>query len=248
MKTEAAERAAFQGATGGRRVPLVARPLRIEDGTVEALKWVALVLMTVDHVNKYLLDAGVPWMFAAGRLALPLFGFVLAYNLARPDALALGLYGRVAARLALFAVVASVPAMALGGLAWGWWPMNVMVTLLVATLCAWLVDVGGGWRIAVAVTVFVVGGSSVEFWWPGIASCVGAWAYCRRPSWVALALWFSAVASLSVINRNLWALAALPLIFAAAHVDLALPRVRYGFYAYFPLHLAGLWFIKAIGT
>jgi hypothetical protein len=45
-----------------------------------------------------------------------------------------------------------------------------------------------------------------------------AWAYCRRPSCLRLALWIGALASLYVINRNLWALAALPLIFAASQV------------------------------
>jgi len=33
--------------------------------------------MTLDHLNKHLLHASIPELFAAGRLALPLFGFVL---------------------------------------------------------------------------------------------------------------------------------------------------------------------------
>ena len=57
------------------------------DGTIEGLKWLALVLMTGDHVNKYLFNATLPVLFEAGRIALPLFVFVLAYNLARPGTL-----------------------------------------------------------------------------------------------------------------------------------------------------------------
>ncbi|MDK3025103.1 TraX family protein [Cupriavidus taiwanensis] len=30
------------------------KSLHVPDGTVEALKWIALALMTGDHVNKYL--------------------------------------------------------------------------------------------------------------------------------------------------------------------------------------------------
>ena len=56
-----------------------------------------------------------------------------------------------------------------------------------------------------------------------------------------LALWISALASLYVINRNLWALAALPLIFAAGHVKMNVTRGRLGFYVYYPAHLAVLW-------
>ena len=58
---------------------------------------------------------------------------------------------------------------------------------------------------------------------------------------MTLALWIGALASLYVINRNLWALAALPLIFAASQVKINVPRGRLGFYVYYPAHLAVLW-------
>ena len=242
-KLEATLAVAAEGVTATVRVPTSTAPaLMLSSGTLEALKWLALLLMTLDHVNKHLLHASVPELFAAGRQALPLFGFVLGYNLARPGALASGAYSRTARRLALFGSIATVPFIALGGLGWGWWPFNIMATLLVATLCAWLIEVGGPARLALAGVVFIVGGALVEFWWPGLAACLLAWAYSRRPSWMTLALWVGALASLYVINRNLWALAALPLIFAAAgHVNLSVPRGRLGFYVYYPAHLAVLW-------
>jgi len=146
--------------------------LVLTTGTVEALKWLGLVLMTIDHVNKYLLHEAMPALFAVGRLTMPIFAFVLAYNLARPDALVRGVYKRVAVRLASVGAIASVPFIALGGLGWGWWPLNIMGMLLVATVCAWLLDLGGRWRVALAAAAFVVGGSSVEFWWPGVAACL----------------------------------------------------------------------------
>ena len=107
--------------------------LELSSGSLEALKWLALLLMTLDHVNKYLLHASVPELFAAGRLALPQFGFVLGYNLARPGAPASGGYSRTARRLGIFGSIATIPVIALGGLGWGWWPFNFMATLLVAT-------------------------------------------------------------------------------------------------------------------
>ena len=142
-------KAAVSGSQVRRRAS-TAPVLTLSSGTLEALKWLALILMTFDHVNKHLLHASVPELFAAGRLAMPLFGLVLGYNLARPDALADGAFKRTAVRLAVFGSIASVPFIALGGLGWGWWPFNVMATLLVATLCAWLVEVGGWARIALA--------------------------------------------------------------------------------------------------
>jgi hypothetical protein len=216
-------------------------PIRLGNGTVEGLKWTGLVLMTLDHINKYLLHESVPALFALGRLALPLFGVVLAFNLARPGTLERGVYPRMLGRLAIAAAISEIPFMALGGLAWGWYPFDILVTLMVATAIMWTLEAGGSWRVAWAIVIFLVGGALVEFWWPGVAMCVAAWLYCRRPSYAYLLWWIGATAALYLINRNLWALAALPLIFYAPHVHWRVPRIRYAFYMYYPAHLAVIW-------
>jgi|SRR5690625_2855495 len=220
------------------------KPLYVPNGTVEALKWLALVLMTGDHVNKYLFNGTLPVLFEAGRLALPIFAFVLAYNLARPGVLERGAYPRTMARLAVFGAVATVPFVALGGLYAGWLPLNVLFTLLTITACAYLVEKGGPAAFAGAAVVFLVGGLLVEFWWPAVAFGLATWAYCKRPTWIAAAVALLACAALWFINGNLWALAALPLVLAASRVDLPMPRLRWAFYAYYPLHLAALWAIR----
>ena len=61
---------------------------------------------------------------------------------------------------------------------------------------------------------------------------------------VAAAVAVLACAALWFVNRNLWALAALPVLFLASRVDVRLPRLRWAFYAYYPLHLAALWLIR----
>ena len=43
---------------------------------------------------------------------------------------------------------------------------------------------------------------------------------------------------------NAQALASLPLLLVASRVDLPMPRLRWAFYAYYPLHLAALWLIR----
>ena len=71
------------------------RPWTMADGSLAAIKWTALVLMVFDHVNKYLYAEKLPVIFQLGRIVMPMFGFVLAYNLARPCALARGVHGRM---------------------------------------------------------------------------------------------------------------------------------------------------------
>lgn len=230
--------------------------LSVADGTLEALKWLALVLMTLDHINKYLLHGAVPTLFAMGRLALPLFAFVLSYNLARPRAIenAGVVYPRVLKRLAGTAVVACGPFMALGGLAAGWWPLNILATFAVAVVAMQFLLSGKRGGVAAAVAWVVMGGAFVEYWWPAIAICLAGWYYCRRPSWQSLLAWLLATLALSlngwafgampIVNGSLWALTALPLIFAAAHIDLQVPRRRWAFYVYYPAHLAAIWMLS----
>jgi len=218
--------------------------LALADGTLEGLKWLGVVLMTVDHVDKYLLHESVPVMFAFGRLALPLFGFVLAYNLARPKTRENGTYTRSLGRLAVAGLVATVPFIALGGLGWGWWPLNVMWMLAAAVVVMHLSERGGKGALVLAGLAFLVMGGFVEFWWPGIALCLGAWRYCKRPTWGSLAVWIGSTAALFVINRNFWALAAIPVILAATQIRLTVPRTRFAFYVYYPAHLCVLWAIR----
>lgn len=222
------------------------KPLLLSGGTVEALKWLGLVLMTGDHVNKYLFNATLPGLFEAGRLCLPIFVFVLSYNLARPGALDRGIHIRMMKRLTMYGVLSSIPfiALNLNHLHGGWWPLNVLFALLVITITAYLVEKGGIVNLVASGTVFLIGGSSVEFWWSAIALGLSIWMYCKHPSWIAATFVVLSCAALWFINKNLWGMAALPLIMIAKHIDLSVPRSRRMFYAYYPMHLALLWLIR----
>ena len=93
--------------------------MELSDGAVEAMKWLGLILMTADHAQKYGLILAVPGVYEAGRLAFPLFGIVLAYNLTRASSEGLAVYVRVLTRLLVCCAIASIPFIALGGLGFG---------------------------------------------------------------------------------------------------------------------------------
>ena len=232
------------GSTLPATVPPALAPLCLSNGAIEALKWLGLILMTLDHVNKYLLHSSVPALFDAGRTVMPIFAIMLAYNLARPGTFERGVYQRVMTRLAIAGTLATLPFIALGGLGWGWWPLNIMFMLLVATSVMYSNERGPVGRI-LAVGLFVAGGAVVEFWWPALAIAVGAWSYFRRPNWPALLFVLFGLVALYAINKNLCAFAALPLVVLAAGFDLPVPRVRWLFYAFYPLHLAVIWLARS---
>lgn len=215
---------------------------------LELLKWLALVLMVVDHVGKYVFKGAVPGLFEAGRISMPLFVFVLACNLARPDSLPDGRYRRVLSRLAFVGLIATVPYTLLQHFVGGyWWPLNMMFTLFVGVGCASLFAAGGVKNAVFAVLLFVFGGLLGEFWWPAIALLLCVWAYFRSPSLLWLLGALLSAASLSAINQNQWALAAFPIVFASRWWSFPLPRVRDFFYWFYPLHFAALLAFMALG-
>lgn len=206
----------------------------ISSGSLEALKWIGLLLMTGDHLSKYLLPEASPALYALGRMAMPLFGFVLMANLARPGAFEARVHRRVMQRLAIFALLATPAFVQLVG----WWPLNILATLWLATLIVSLLERGSRNARCAAAIAFVVGGALVEFWWPALLCCLGAWAFLRRPDGPRLLWWALATASLAAVNANFAAVAALPLIWGARELEIPLPRSRWVFYVFYPAHLS----------
>jgi hypothetical protein len=234
---------AVRSRASGRLAPLV-----FSQASLSAAKWLALVLMFVDHSNKYLFDGSVAWMYALGRISMPLFAFVLGYNLARPGMLASGGYRRLATRLVLFGLLATAPFIALNKLPSGW-PLNMMFTLLVAVLAAWLFDKGGSRATIVGCLVLIWGGALGEYWWPAVGLCLCVWAYQRQPSRGLVFGFLACLVLLWFVNGNLWALAALPVLAALQRWwTVKLPRAQWVFYGLYPLHLWLFWWYTSTGS
>jgi hypothetical protein len=200
--------------------------------------------MTCDHVNKYLFNGTKEWLFDGGRIAMPLFVFVLSYNLARPGAMARGAYHRTVWRLLVFGGLTMPVFVALGGLVAGWWPLNIMFTLAAIAGLLMLLERRTLAGQVCAAGVFLATGAMVEFWWSPLALGLAVWLYCRRPSWMAIALAAAALGGIWYVNGNPWALAAVPIVVGASGVNLNVPRLRWVFYCYYPAHLGVLWLIR----
>jgi hypothetical protein len=224
-------------------MPAATTTLRIADGTLEALKWLALMLMLLDHANTFLYERTLPGAYVVARIVAPIFSFVLAYNLARPGALERGVHRRVMQRLLAFGLLACPPFMALIG---NWWPLNILFSLLAGTVIVYGVERGDLLGLALSAVTFAVSGLFVEYLYPGLAMFVTAWLLCKRPTPLLFALWVAATASIALINANGWSLLAVPLLLLAPRVELHVPRLRWVFYAFYPAHLAVLWWIQRL--
>jgi hypothetical protein len=224
----------------GGSTPRISGALDFHPGTLEALKWLAVLLMTLDHINLQLLQFAHPWMYKAGRLALPLFVFVLAYNLARAPAGDAATALRVLTRLLPFAAVSCLPYWELNFARFGLLPLNVLFTLAAGAAIVALLERPTQGREAAAVVLFVGAGGVVDFGWTGIALFVACWQCFRNPS----VFWaFAAIALLTLLfgtNGNFWALAALPVIALASTCRLPVKRIKGALYYFYPVHLCVL--------
>jgi len=222
------------------------------DGQLETLKWIALVSMFIDHFGRHLLG----WeqhslVFAAGRIAFPLFALVLAVNLARPGDRA-ARSRRTARRLAVACAISVLPSIwARGDPA----VVNIFATLGLGAAVCWLIATPGrvAWRAALCIVIAAASGH-VEYDLIGVflIPAIYLWRTEDKPEWAVFALvLFLAVTNLNRMYGGMYGLAgtllALPLAIAVTHVRAEAPRMRWFFYAVYPLHLALIGALKRFG-
>jgi hypothetical protein len=220
------------------------QPIVLSDGLIEVIKWIALLLMTADHYNKYIYNGTIPYVFEAGRLALPIFSIVFAYNLSRINIVTSGAYKRILTRLFAIALISSVPYIALGAVAFGWWPLNIIFTLLASGIAITIYESNSKFKIEIITTVVVLAGMVVEYMWPAITLTFCAYLFFKRPNIQLLGSWFISLFCLYFINGNFWAMLVIPIIILLPFIKLNFPRWQYAFYCYYPAHLIILWLLK----
>lgn len=215
----------------------------------ELLKWAGLLLMVGDHINKYLFNGTLPFLFEAGRVALPLFVFALTANLARASQAGEGAFYRTVGRLVLFGLVSSPVFVALGGLGGGYFPLNILFTLSVITAaCAILANESRLPRLVILLA-FICGGAwaagpFLEYGPFAVFLGVTMFMYFRTGGNVWLIFGLLATISLHCINGNFWALAAIPLAAVLNSITFKPCRAKWFFYAFYPAHLCLIWLAR----
>ena len=215
------------------------------------LKLLALCTMFIDHMGATLFP-GALWLRCVGRLAFPIFCFLIAegcvYTRNRKQ---------YAARLLVFALLSEIPFNLMNsGAVLDIRHQNVLWTLLAGALVCWLMD----WALKnrAASSFVLTGAVMVAAYWllELLNTDYGGWgmllvamfyAVRRTPNGLplkmlaqalGLAVFAVGVMNGHVITIELWALVSLlPIWLYNGRRGFSPKAVQYGFYAFYPVHI-----------
>ncbi len=212
--------------------------LKLSDGSLECLKWLALVLMSADHISTFLYNGELQYLNNAGRVAFPIFAFVFAYNLSRDNAERF--FKRSLVRLVAFGAVATPIFISLGEIH-NYLPLNIMFTLAAGLLC---VAAFKQEKYIETACIVILVGFAVEYSWIGLTLILSSYCLIKNGTDRALYCCLISLALLFLINGSFYAFLAAPIILLFSVCKLKIPRFKWAFYVYYPLHLAILWLIQ----
>ena len=217
------------------------------------LKLIAICTMLIDHMG-YTLFPGVMWLRCVGRVAFPIFCFLIAegcvYTHDRK---------KYAARLLLFALLSEIPFNLMNsGMIWDPYDQNVLWTLLTGALVCWLMD----WTLKkrTPLSFVLTGAAMVAAYWllEAFRTDYGGWGmllvaafYCvrRAPSGAVVKMiaqafglaFFSLGVMGGYLSIELWSLVSLaPIWLYNGQRGFSHKVVQYGFYAFYPVHILAL--------
>lgn len=216
------------------------KSFRLSSAQQESLKWLALLSMFVDHIGAILLQgSSFYWAFrSVGRIAFPLFAFLVAYNLVVRGASS----QKYLINLLVAGVVAQIPYMWVFGVS----RFNIMFTLFLAVVPYHFRANKPRLIIAALSVMAVLIEFNVDYGIYGVLLILGFMVALARPAWWSL---FTLPVLVFVVNGfqplALAGLVALPLIVGVRYVNFRshIRVPKWFFYIFYPAHLLLLKFI-----
>ena len=213
------------------------------------LKLIAVCTMFIDHMGDTLFP-GVMWLRCIGRVAFPIFCFLIAEGCVHTHD-----RKKYALRLLVFALLSEIPFNLMTGRAvWNPYDQNVLWTLLLGAAVCWLMD--GALKRRTAPAFVLTGAAMVAAFWLLEVFCTdyGGWGMLlvamfygvRRAPYgqaakmaaQAFGLAFFCIGVMGGVTIELWALTALvPIWLYNGQRGFSHKAVQYGFYAFYPLHI-----------
>lgn len=207
-----------------------------------SLKCLAMAAMLIDHIGAVLLPELV-WLRCVGRLAFPIFAFLVAEGFAHTRN-----FKKYLTRMALFALMAEIPFDLCYGTIWDIAHQNVLWTFCLALLCLR----GIGWvtanrpervnmAIAASLILSVIVGNAlrVDYGGYGVALVLLFWLIRQEES---RELWqfFAMLCINCIILGGIQCLAMFALVPIWLYNEQPGPRnrvIQYACYAFYPVHM-----------
>ena len=214
------------------------------------LKLIAICTMFIDHMG-YTLFPGTLWLRCIGRIAFPVFCFLIAEGCVYTHD-----RRKYAVRLLAFALLSEIPFNLMNsGALWDMYHQNVLWTLLLGALMCWLMDWAmqkrAGWAFALVVAAMAaaywlleIGNTDYGGW--GMLLVVMFYGIRRAPSGAVVKMiaqffglaFFSIAVMGGCISIELWSLVSLaPIWLYNGQRGFSNRAVQYGFYAFYPVHI-----------
>ena len=217
------------------------------------LKLIAICTMLIDHMGATLFP-GSPWLRCVGRMAFPIFCFLMAEGCVHTHD-----RKKYALRLLLFALISEIPFNLMNsGMIWDPYDQNVLWTLLAGALVCWLMD----WALKkrTPLSFVLTGAAMVAAYWllEAFRTDYGGWGMLlvaafygvhRAPSGAVVKMiaqafglvFFSIGVMGGYLSIELWSLVALvPIWLYNGQRGFSNKAVQYGFYAFYPVHILAL--------
>lgn len=197
---------------------------------VFTLKWIAIITMVVDHVGM-LFFPDHPWPRCVGRLAFPIFCFLLVEGFYHTRNVR-----KYALRLGLFALISEVPFnLVISGKPLYLGAQNIFFTLLFGLMMMFFMDRESvPWKKMLYAAVFSLAAQVLHLDYGAAGVVMILCFYYLRGDFPVMA---GFVAVLNVLNGSIQAFGALSLIPVYFYNGEKGPSMKYFFYAFYPLHL-----------
>ena len=214
------------------------------------LKLIAICTRFIDHMG-YTLFPSALWLRCIGRIAFPVFCFLIAEGCVYTHD-----RRKYAVRLLAFALLSEIPFNLMNsGALWDMYHQNVLWTLLMGALVCWLMDwtmqKRAGWAFALVVAAMAaaywlleIGNTDYGGW--GMLLVVMFYGIRRAPSRAVVKMiaqffglaFFSIAVMGGYISIELWSLVSLaPIWLYNGQRGFSNRAVQYGFYAFYPVHI-----------
>lgn len=208
--------------------------------TIELLKWIGIITMTFDHIGILLLNSN-ELLREIGRLAFPIFGFVLVYNYIHHTKNKV----KYIKRLAVFSFIIEPIHLLVFHNHYAGLNIFFIYTLTLSFLYVYElvqgekdIDVKKYLFLVIFFMLSILVSQYTEYRVSGFLVTSSFYFMLKDKRFIVITIFLLALLNAPATNYILATLTVVPIVYLASKIDIHVRRSRYFFYLYYPIHLS----------